>query len=118
MELLRRVFLKRAGPVSERDCARRVSRSKLARSGALGLFRTPLTGRTLLRSATQPRSDGARCSYPLIENDFGIPDHEPVTLFRSPTTVPESIGDWGLDIGLVICAKSGITNPKSPIPNA
>jgi hypothetical protein len=35
--------------VPERDCARRVSRSKLARSGALGLFRTPLTGRTLLR---------------------------------------------------------------------
>jgi hypothetical protein len=35
--------------LSERDCARRVSRSKLARSGALGLFRTPLTGRTMLR---------------------------------------------------------------------
>jgi hypothetical protein len=28
-------------PVWERDCARRVSRSKLARSGALGLFRPP-----------------------------------------------------------------------------
>jgi hypothetical protein len=35
--------------VPERDCARRISRSQLARSGALGLFRTPLTGRTLLR---------------------------------------------------------------------
>jgi hypothetical protein len=45
----RRDFLKRAVPVSERDCARRVSRSELVRSGALGLFQTPLTGRELLR---------------------------------------------------------------------
>ena len=45
----RREVFKGAVPVSERDCARRVSRSKLARSGALGLFQTPLTGRTLLR---------------------------------------------------------------------
>ena len=38
MEMSRREFLQRAVPVSERDCARRVSRSKLARSGALGLL--------------------------------------------------------------------------------
>ena len=80
--------MKRAVPVPERDCARRVSRSKLVRSGALGLFQTLLTGRTLLRSATPPRSDGARCSYSLTENEFGIPDYEPVTLFRSPAAVP------------------------------
>ena len=49
MEMSSLEFLKRAVPVSERDCARRVSRSELARSGALGLFRSPLIGRTLLR---------------------------------------------------------------------
>jgi hypothetical protein len=52
--MTRREFLKRAVPVSERDCARRVSRSKLARSGALGLFQTPLTGRTLLPLVCDP----------------------------------------------------------------
>jgi hypothetical protein len=41
--------------VPERDCARRISRSQLARSGALGLFRTPLTGRTLLRTGLRHR---------------------------------------------------------------
>jgi hypothetical protein len=40
-----REVLKEAVSVSERDCARRVSRSKLARLEALGLFRTPMTGR-------------------------------------------------------------------------
>jgi hypothetical protein len=49
MEMSWREFLKRAVPVPERDCARRVSRSEPARSEALGLFRTPFTGRTLLR---------------------------------------------------------------------
>jgi hypothetical protein len=44
----------------------------------------PLTGGgRCCGSATQPRSDGAHCSCPLIQNDFGIPDYEPVTLFRS-----------------------------------
>ena len=66
---------------SERDCARRVSRRRLVRAGALGLFRTPLTGRTLLRLVCDTaRFEGVRCSYPLIENDFGNPDDEPVTL--------------------------------------
>jgi hypothetical protein len=34
---------------------------------------------------------GARCSYSLSENEFRIPDYEPVTLFRSPAAVP--VGD-------------------------
>jgi hypothetical protein len=48
-------------------------------------------------SATPPRSDGARCSYSLIENEFGIPDYEPVTLLWSPAAVPE--GDCWFQIG-------------------
>jgi hypothetical protein len=46
----RREVLKRAVPVSERYCARRVSRREFARLGALGLFQTPLIGRELLRT--------------------------------------------------------------------
>jgi hypothetical protein len=61
----RREFLKRAVPVSERDCARRVSRSELARSGALGLFRTPLTGRMLLRLVCDTAAVRRRSSHGL-----------------------------------------------------
>ena len=49
MEVSQQEVLEGAVLVSERDCAQRVSRRELARSGALGLFQTPLTGRTLLR---------------------------------------------------------------------
>ncbi len=67
MEMSRREFSKRAVPVSERDCARRVSRSQLARSGAFGLFQPPLTGRTLLRTGLRHRRGRMALGAPTLQ---------------------------------------------------